>query len=135
VGPQGSASGSLLLDLDGLEVVEAELVGGEWQLAVQTTDTVVGCVGCGVRATPHGRRLVRVRDLPLGGRPAGPRRSLGMSVHAGVIPGRGGSAPRIGADSYRPPNASAIRTASSFLTSASGRGWSTGKCSDPLVDV
>jgi hypothetical protein len=64
-----------------------------------------------------------------------PRRSLGMSVHAGVIPGRGGSAPRIGADSYRPPNASAIRTASSFLTSASGRGWSTGKCSDPLVDV
>jgi hypothetical protein len=64
-----------------------------------------------------------------------PRRSLGLSVHAGVIPGRGGSAPRIGADSYRPPNASAIRTASSFLTSASGRGWSTGKCSDPLVDV
>ena len=53
----------------------------------------------------------------------------------GVIPGRGGSAPRIGVDSYRPPNASAIRTASSFLTSASGRGWSTGKCSDPLVDV
>ncbi len=42
---------------------------------------------------------------------------------------------RIGADSYRPPNASVIRTASSFLTSASGRGWSTGKCSDPLVEV
>jgi hypothetical protein len=51
VGQQGSASGSLLLDLDGLEVVSAELVGGEWQLAVQTTATVVGCVGCGVRAT------------------------------------------------------------------------------------
>ena len=69
MGQQGSASGSLLLDLDGLEVVAAELVGGEWQLAVQTTDTVVGCVGCGVRATPHGRRVVRVRDLPIGGRP------------------------------------------------------------------
>jgi transposase len=52
-----------------LEVVAAELVGGEWQLAVQTTDTVVGCVGCGVRAIPHGRRVVRVRDLPIGGRP------------------------------------------------------------------
>jgi transposase len=70
VGQQGSASGSLLLDLDGLEVVSAELVAGEWQLAVQTTATVVGCAGCGVRATPHGRRVVRVRDLPIGGRPA-----------------------------------------------------------------
>jgi hypothetical protein len=59
VGQQGSASGSLLLDLDGLEVVSAELVGGEWQLAVQTTAKVVGCAGCGVRATPHGRRAVR----------------------------------------------------------------------------
>jgi hypothetical protein len=52
VGQQGSASGSLLLDLDGLEVVAAEWVGGEWQLAVQTTARMVGCAGCGVRATP-----------------------------------------------------------------------------------
>jgi transposase len=69
VGQQGSASGSLLLDLEGLEVVSTELAGGEWQLAVQSTATVVGCMGCGVRATPHGRRVVRVRDLPIGGRP------------------------------------------------------------------
>jgi zinc-finger of transposase IS204/IS1001/IS1096/IS1165/Helix-turn-helix domain of transposase family ISL3 len=69
VGQQGSASGSLLLDLDGLQVVTAELVGGEWQLAVQTTATMVGCAGCGIRATPYGRRLVRVQDLPIGGRP------------------------------------------------------------------
>jgi transposase len=69
VGQQGSASGSLLLDLDGFEAVSAELVGGEWQLAVETTATMVGCAGCGVRATPHGRRVVRVRDLPIGGRP------------------------------------------------------------------
>jgi transposase len=68
VGHQGSGSGPLLLDLDGLEVVSAEVVGGEWQLAVQTTATVVGCGSCGVRATPHGRRPVRVRDLPIGGR-------------------------------------------------------------------
>jgi hypothetical protein len=69
VGQQGSASGSLLLDLDGFEAVSAELVGGEWQLVVQTTATMVGCAGCGVGATVHGRRVVRVRDLPIGGRP------------------------------------------------------------------
>jgi transposase len=69
VGQQGSASGSRLLDLDGLEVVSAELAGGEWQLAVQTTAAMVGCASCGVQATPHGRRVVRVRDLPVGSRP------------------------------------------------------------------
>jgi transposase len=69
LGQQGSASGSLLLDLDGFEIVSAQLAGGEWQLAVQTTATVVGCTGCGVRAEVHGRRTVRVRDLPVGGRP------------------------------------------------------------------
>jgi transposase len=30
---------------------------------------MVGCAGCGVRAEAHGRRTVRVRDLPAGGRP------------------------------------------------------------------
>jgi transposase len=69
VGQHRGASASRLLDLDGFQLVSAELVDGEWQLAVQTTATVIGCVGCGVRATPHGRRTVRVRDLPIGGRP------------------------------------------------------------------
>jgi len=69
VGQHSSASASRLLGLDGFEVVSAELVGGEWQLAVQTTATVIGCVGCGERAELHGRRTVRVRDLPAGGRP------------------------------------------------------------------
>jgi transposase len=69
VGQQGGASGSALLGLDGFQLVSAELLGGEWQLTVQTVATVVGCGGCGVRATPHGRRMVRVRDLPIGGRP------------------------------------------------------------------
>jgi transposase len=55
--------------LDSFEVLAAEVVGGEWQLALQTTATVVGCIGCGVRAELHGRRTVRVRDLPFGGRP------------------------------------------------------------------
>jgi transposase len=69
VGQHSSASVSRLLGLDGFEVLAAEVVGGEWQLTVQTTATVVGCVGCGVRAELHGRRTVRVRDLPVGGRP------------------------------------------------------------------
>jgi transposase len=69
VGRHSSASASRLLGLDGFEVLAAEVVGGEWQLAVQTTATVVGCSGCEVRAELHGRRTVRVRDLPIGGRP------------------------------------------------------------------
>jgi transposase len=63
------ASGSVLLGLDGFEVLAAKVVGGEWQLEVQTTATVVGCEGCGMGAEAHGRRMVRVRDLPIGGRP------------------------------------------------------------------
>jgi transposase len=69
VGQHSSASASRLLGLDGFEVLAAQVVGGEWQLEVQTTATVVGCQGCGVRAELHGRRRVRVRDLPIGGRP------------------------------------------------------------------
>jgi transposase len=69
VGQHRSASASRLLGLDGFEVLAVRVVGGEWQLEVQTTATVVGCQGCGVRAELHGRRRVRVRDLPVGGRP------------------------------------------------------------------
>jgi transposase len=69
VGQHSSASASRLLGLDGFEVLAADIVRGEWRLAVQTTASVVGCQGCGVRAELHGRRTVRVRDLPIGGRP------------------------------------------------------------------
>jgi transposase len=69
VGQHGSASGSILLGLDGFEVLAAQVAAGEWQLEIQTTATMVGCQGCGVRAELHGRRRVRVRDLPLAGRP------------------------------------------------------------------
>ena len=69
VGQHSSASASKLLGLDSFEVLAAQVVGGEWQLKVQTTSTLVGCIGCGVRAELHGRRTVRVRDLPAGGRP------------------------------------------------------------------
>jgi zinc-finger of transposase IS204/IS1001/IS1096/IS1165/Helix-turn-helix domain of transposase family ISL3 len=69
VGQHRGATASRLLGLDGFEVIAAQVVGGEWQLEVQTTATVVGCQGCGVRAELHGRRTVRVRDLPISGRP------------------------------------------------------------------
>jgi transposase len=69
VGQHSGASASRLLGLDGFEVLAAQVAAGEWQLEVQTTATVVGCQGCGVRAELHGRRRVRVRDLPIGGRP------------------------------------------------------------------
>jgi transposase len=64
-----SASASRLLGLDGFEVLAAEAVAGECQLAVETIAAVVGCGGSGMRAELHGRRTVRVRDLPAGGRP------------------------------------------------------------------
>jgi transposase len=69
VGQHGSASGSILLGLDGFEVTAAEVVDDEWRLGVQTTATTVGCTACGTRARLHARRTVRVRDLPIGGRP------------------------------------------------------------------
>jgi transposase len=69
VGQHRGASVTRLLGLDGFKVVAMQVTDGEWQLSVQTVATVVGCQGCGVRAELHGRRLVRVRDLPIGGRP------------------------------------------------------------------
>jgi transposase len=69
VGQHASASGSILLGLDGFEVSAAAVIDDEWRLGVQTTATTVGCVACGSQARLHARRTVRVRDLPIGGRP------------------------------------------------------------------
>lgn len=44
-------------------------VGGEVWLLVETAAHVVACEGCGTRAVGHGRRVVKVRDLPAGDRP------------------------------------------------------------------
>ncbi len=43
-------------------------LGGEVEQAIETTERVVGCPGCGVLARLHDRRPVRVRDLPSAGR-------------------------------------------------------------------
>ena len=59
-----------LVGLDGFRLVGAVEAGGElWQL-VETTATIVGCRSCGTRARSKGRRLVRLRDLRVTGRPA-----------------------------------------------------------------
>jgi transposase len=50
-------------------VVGAQLeVDGELWLLVETAVDAVGCDACGTRAVGHGRREVRVRDLPIGDR-------------------------------------------------------------------
>ncbi len=64
-----SQGATALLGMDGF-VVGAQLeVDGEVWLSVETTADVVGCEACGTRAIGHGRRVVRVRDLPIGDRP------------------------------------------------------------------
>ena len=62
---------SALLGLNGFVVV-AQLLEeetGEWWLAVETTEDRAWCPTCGVRAVGHGRRRVKVRDLPIADRP------------------------------------------------------------------
>jgi transposase len=51
-------------------VVGAQIdMDGEWWLALETTASVVGCEACGARSVGHGRRRVKVRDLPMADRP------------------------------------------------------------------
>ncbi len=65
----GSAGATALVGMPGFVVGEVSDVDGELHLAVETTVSVTACAGCGVRATGHGRRRVKVRDLPVSGRP------------------------------------------------------------------
>jgi transposase len=68
---EGDGSGvSALVGLDGF-VVTAQLLHeatSEWWLAVETLEDRAWCGTCGGRATGHGRRRVKVRDLPLADR-------------------------------------------------------------------
>jgi transposase len=71
VGQHRSASASRLLGLDGFQVVSAELVGGEWQLAVQTTATwsAAWAAASGPSCTAAARS--GCATCPAGGRPVG----------------------------------------------------------------
>jgi transposase len=61
--------GAVVLGLEGFELVAVDEHDGELELAVQTTADLTGCPDCGAVAEAHGRRPVRVRDLPVAGRP------------------------------------------------------------------
>jgi transposase len=64
-----SEGATALVGIAAMSVVAQCVVDGEWRLEVETTADVVGCGGCGCRAVGHGRRRVKVRDLPISGRP------------------------------------------------------------------
>ncbi len=64
----GSAE-TAMLGLPGFVLLAVSSAFAELEQAVETTSVTAWCVGCGVPAQPHGRRPVRVRDLPSSGRP------------------------------------------------------------------
>jgi transposase len=66
---EGSGEATALLGMDGLVVLTMTEEDGEWWLLVETRSEPVGCPGCGVRATGHGRSVVQARDLPVSGKP------------------------------------------------------------------
>ena len=63
-----SGGATALLGMDGFVVLEQVEEHGEIWLLVETDRDLVGCPTCGVRAVGHGRSVVEVRDLPIGGR-------------------------------------------------------------------
>jgi transposase len=58
-----------MLGLPGFVLLAGSEQDGEFEYAVETTETVTGCPVCGVVARLHDRRRTDVRDLPAGGRP------------------------------------------------------------------
>jgi transposase len=64
-----SGGATALLGMDGFVVLASTETDDELWLLVETTADVAGCPHCGVRATGHGRSVISVRDLPIGGRP------------------------------------------------------------------
>jgi transposase len=58
-----------MLGLPGFVLLAVSQVEGELEQAVETTVVEEFCRSCGVQALAHGRRPVRVRDLPVAGRP------------------------------------------------------------------
>ncbi len=66
---QDGSAGTAMLGLAGFVLLAVSELDGELEQAVETTAREAWCRACGVQARPHGRRVVRVRDLPAAGRP------------------------------------------------------------------
>ena len=66
---QDGSAATAMLGLPGFVLLAVSEVDGELEQAVETVPVEEFCRGCGVQAVPHGRRPVRVRDLPAAGRP------------------------------------------------------------------
>jgi transposase len=66
----GTGLAEVLLGLPGFRVLAASEEPDELVVTVETTATVAWCGSCGVRARPHERRTVEVRDLACFGRPS-----------------------------------------------------------------
>jgi len=64
-----SGGATALLGLDGFVAGAQVEEGREAWILVETTADVMGCPLCGVRAVGNGRRVVKVRDLPVADRP------------------------------------------------------------------
>ena len=58
-----------MLGLSGFVLLAVSEHDDELEYAIETTEAVTGCPGCGVVARLHDRRRTDVRDLPAGGRP------------------------------------------------------------------
>jgi hypothetical protein len=63
----GSGLAEALLGMPGFRVLENQT---ELVMTIESTATIVGCLGCGVVAEPHDRMPVEIRDLPCFERPA-----------------------------------------------------------------
>jgi transposase len=63
-----SCCAETIVDLPGFVVLGAAEYGGELELLVETTKTVVHCQRCGGRAQAHDRREHLLRDVPVSGR-------------------------------------------------------------------
>jgi transposase len=66
----GTGLAEALLGLPGFRVLEVTETAAELVVTIETTATVMGCAGCGVRAQSQDRVRVAIRDLPCFGRPA-----------------------------------------------------------------
>ena len=58
-----------LLGVEGVHVSSATATPGGLVLGVETGQDITGCLDCGVVAVRHGRRQVRLHDIPCFGRP------------------------------------------------------------------